>query len=87
VGEKKTAASLSGGRTGVVRKRSGFGRVSGPGAPAGAGGGKYERSVQLRQRSIRRCAEMRIIAFITEAPTVCQILALRGIEPGLRLRA
>jgi hypothetical protein len=30
---------------------------------------------------------MRIIAFITEAPTVYQILALGGIEPGLRLRA
>jgi hypothetical protein len=36
---------------------------------------------------IRRCAEMRIIAFITEAPTVRQILALRGIELALRAGA
>jgi len=30
---------------------------------------------------------MRIIAFITEAPTVCQIFALREIELALRSRA
>jgi hypothetical protein len=30
---------------------------------------------------------MRIIAFITEAPTVRQILALRGIELALRAGA